>query len=381
MPDLSFVEFTDRLAQPFKVTSFTFNGVSGLQHTNGFVQTDGDGNLVGLSATTPMFYRLTDGTNAYDARQIRELDAGTDSVGAAQSGSWSVAVNNFPAEYALPVSQVLALTPQTNALTDAQLRAAAVPVSAVSLPLPTGAATEATLSALNGKFNTLGQKTAANSVPVALASDQATITNPLAITWSIGGAAASATNPAPVQLSQNNQPLSATNPLHVMQNTNEATTYFAGFAVVPTTLTTGLNYFWIRNTDPTKKIRIERIECILVFTGTAAGSRSNYLVRKFINATATTGNAVTIEKGQTSNANSIADVKWSPTGGTLTGATPLNPFFPIGHANQLSANIVYDRNLSDAPIVLGQNEGIVLQSDGAIVNGSTVYFSLRWEEV
>lgn len=36
-------------------------------------------------------------------------------------------------------------------LTDVQLRASAVPISASSLPLPTGAATEATLSTLNGK--------------------------------------------------------------------------------------------------------------------------------------------------------------------------------------------------------------------------------------
>ena len=39
-------------------------------------------------------------------------------------------------------------------LTDTQLRASAVPVSAASLPLPTGAATESTLAALNNKFNT-----------------------------------------------------------------------------------------------------------------------------------------------------------------------------------------------------------------------------------
>lgn len=40
----------------------------------------------------------------------------------------------------------------TQALTDAQLRASAVPVSASSLPLPTGAATQATLSAIDGYF-------------------------------------------------------------------------------------------------------------------------------------------------------------------------------------------------------------------------------------
>lgn len=46
------------------------------------------------------------------------------------------------------------------------------PISAVTLPLPTGAATEATLSNIDSKLNSLGQKTMANSVPVVFASDQ-----------------------------------------------------------------------------------------------------------------------------------------------------------------------------------------------------------------
>lgn len=75
------------------------------------------------------------------------------------------------------------------------------PISAVSLPLPTGAATEATLatraseatlSSINGnidvalstrladatftaRINTLGQKTMANSTPIVIASDQSAI--------------------------------------------------------------------------------------------------------------------------------------------------------------------------------------------------------------
>lgn len=55
------------------------------------------------------------------------------------------------------------------------------PISAASLPLPTGAATEATLGTLllnstfTGRINTLGQKTMANSTPVVLASDQTVI--------------------------------------------------------------------------------------------------------------------------------------------------------------------------------------------------------------
>lgn len=55
------------------------------------------------------------------------------------------------------------------------------PISAASLPLPTGAATEATLSTrladatFTARINTLGQKTMANSTPVVLASDQSAI--------------------------------------------------------------------------------------------------------------------------------------------------------------------------------------------------------------
>lgn len=49
------------------------------------------------------------------------------------------------------------------------------PISAVSLPLPTGAATEITLASIDSKLNTLGQKTSAFSVPVVLASDQSPI--------------------------------------------------------------------------------------------------------------------------------------------------------------------------------------------------------------
>lgn len=55
------------------------------------------------------------------------------------------------------------------------------PISAASLPLPTGASTEATLSTrlsdstFTARINTLGQKTMANSTPVVLASDQTVI--------------------------------------------------------------------------------------------------------------------------------------------------------------------------------------------------------------
>lgn len=55
------------------------------------------------------------------------------------------------------------------------------PISAASLPLPGGAATESTLntrlseSTFTSRINTLGQKVMAGSLPVVLASDQATV--------------------------------------------------------------------------------------------------------------------------------------------------------------------------------------------------------------
>lgn len=53
----------------------------------------------------------------------------------------------------------------------------AVPISAVSLPLPTSAATETTLAATSAKLpETLGQKTMANALAVSIASDQSAVT-------------------------------------------------------------------------------------------------------------------------------------------------------------------------------------------------------------
>lgn len=71
--------------------------------------------------------------------------------------------------------------PVSGPLTDAELRATAVPISASVLPLPIGAATEATLltvlsdSTFTNRINTLGQKAMTGSMPVVIASDQSTV--------------------------------------------------------------------------------------------------------------------------------------------------------------------------------------------------------------
>lgn len=76
------------------------------------------------------------------------------------------------------------------------------PVSAASLPLPTGAATETTLASrladatFTARINTLGSKTSANSTPVVIASDQAAIATltPTSATATRSDVASSATS-------------------------------------------------------------------------------------------------------------------------------------------------------------------------------------------
>lgn len=179
------------------------------------LQTDAAGNLlvniasgsgpddVNLVSVSGAAITLGQKTSAASLPIVIASDQSALSVSAAQSGAWTVAVNNFPATQ--PVSGTVTVlqgtspwvvdasgfpVPVTGPLTDTQLRATPVPISgtvtanagtgtfaisAASLPLPTGASTEATLSALNAKFNSLGQKTMANSAPVVIASDQTSI--------------------------------------------------------------------------------------------------------------------------------------------------------------------------------------------------------------
>ena len=90
---------------------------------------------------------------------------------------------SVPVEGSLPVSGTVSVDnfPATQA------------VSAASLPLPTGAATETTLAALNAKIPAAGQTTMANSQPVAIASNQTPIPTLESATILTGAAAQTAT--------------------------------------------------------------------------------------------------------------------------------------------------------------------------------------------
>lgn len=88
-----------------------------------------------MAASTPVVI-------ASNQSAIPATQSGAWTIGATQSGVWTVAISGT------------------------------VPISAAALPLPTGAATEATLSSVNTKIPTLGQAVMAASQPVVIASDQ-----------------------------------------------------------------------------------------------------------------------------------------------------------------------------------------------------------------
>jgi hypothetical protein len=97
---------------------------------------------------------------------IRDLNSASDSISSVQSGTWNI--NNITGTVSLPTGAATAAN-QTTEITH---------LASIDSDIDTtlsSRASESTLSTLNSKFNTLGQKTSANSAPVVLASDQSAI--------------------------------------------------------------------------------------------------------------------------------------------------------------------------------------------------------------
>lgn len=115
--------------------------------------------------------KITDGTDLALVNASGELLVAASSLplptGAATAANQTTEITHLSAIETAVESLDSKLTnplPVSGPLTDTELRASAVPVSVASLPLPSGAATEATLSSLNGKV------TAVNTGAVVVAS-------------------------------------------------------------------------------------------------------------------------------------------------------------------------------------------------------------------
>jgi hypothetical protein len=143
--------------------------------------------------TSPVsFTRLASATDSVTVFQptAANLNANVSgTVAATQSGTWNV--TNVSGVVSLPTgastaanqttgnSSLSSIDTKTPALVTGRVpvdgSAVTQPISATSLPLPAGAATQATLSSIDAKFSSLGQKTMTASVPVVLSSNHSDI--------------------------------------------------------------------------------------------------------------------------------------------------------------------------------------------------------------
>jgi tellurite resistance protein len=122
------------------------------------------------TATTPLAVRLSDGTAFY---------AGATEATVASIDTEVTAINTKTPS----LGQALMAASVPVAIASDQ---STLPISAASLPLPSGAATESSLVAMSGKLPaTLGQKVSAQSMSVTIASDQSDIDVAQAGTWDI----------------------------------------------------------------------------------------------------------------------------------------------------------------------------------------------------
>lgn len=125
--------------------------------------------------------RLSDGKKFYEAITQVFGQGGGGSVPKVQS-------TTTPSIYGVPIVNPdgSSISAGSSGLTDAELRASAVPVSLASSPLPTGAATAAkqdtgntSLSSIDTKLPSQGQALAAASIPVVLTAAQVSTLTPL----------------------------------------------------------------------------------------------------------------------------------------------------------------------------------------------------------
>lgn len=158
--------------------------------------------------------------------------------------------------------------------------------------------------------------------------------------------------------------------------------YITRFEIVPTTLLTTTAYWHIRNLDSTKSMFIRSLDMKLGFSGTAAATRSLYELTRTGAATPTGGTNVTPTKMLTTMPASIAtDNRFAPGGLTMTSVTFGDPIHLFGNTNQLSADHEHALRFErENPLILLPNEGLVIRANGAVVLGSYVIGSIRWDE-
>lgn len=127
---------------------------------------------------------------------VKVTPSGALNAACTQDGTWNI--TNISGTVSLPTGAATETTlstlnskiPSNLTVTSTRLlvdgSGVTQPISAASLPLPTGAATETTLSSMSGKLPaTLGQKAMTASMAVVIASDQSAVPASQSGTWNI----------------------------------------------------------------------------------------------------------------------------------------------------------------------------------------------------
>lgn len=158
--------------------------------------------------------------------------------------------------------------------------------------------------------------------------------------------------------------------------------YRAASSIEPSLLAIGADYFCIRNTHATKKLKIKNVNLSTFFAGLLSlTSVSQYSLTKYTWVTSTTGTAISVVPWETENATSIAEVKILNSWLTLTGWVDVGSIVRFLNTNNLAVSNVLDNDFRNEPLVLWQNECLVVRSQSPIALGSWLSISLdRIEE-
>ena len=214
--------------------------------------------------------------------------SGTQTVAGSVSITGAVAVTGTFYQATQPVSGTVTVGNASLAVTGTFFQATQ-PISAASLPLPTGAATETTLAALNTKTPALGQATMANSQPVVIASNQSSInvsdvnasTGPTAFTTSdaVGGAPDGVGTPINAA-STAGSIVSITVPAGMESWTMQMTAYGTGAvyteASVDSTNGTDGNWVAVKGRRTGTSVGVESVVYTMVANGTYRGNCAGF---------------------------------------------------------------------------------------------------------
>lgn len=158
-------------------------------------------------------------------------------------------------------------------------------------------------------------------------------------------------------------------------NTGE---YLSRIEIIPTTLLLGIPYFSIRNLGALR-VFITKLEMKIGHSGVASATRSIYEIARYTSATPTGGTTILPTKKNTSMPTSTCDVRFAPAGLTAAGIILETAWHLLGHTNQLNIDQIQDIEF-DSPFILNPNEGLVIRSNTAIILGSYIIGSVRWNE-